>query len=91
MQKVYLVMRKNIGIVVGSYPLGVSPMIIHTAKVLATSEFQVDIFINEKTFWESPVKFTEPKIRVVMCKSRPLREENIIWWIMDRLRRKVAP
>lgn len=87
-------MEKKIGIVVGSYPLGVSPMIIQTAKMLATSGFQVDIFINEKTFWESPVKFTEPKIRVVMCRSRPLREEDIIGWIIwgiiDRLGRKVV-
>ena len=86
--------EKKIGIVLGSYPLGVSPMIIHTARMLATSGFQVDIFINEITFLESPVNFTEPNIRVVMCKSRPRKEEDIIrwiiWGIMERLGRKIV-
>ena len=87
-------MEKKIGIVVGTYPLGVSPMIIHTARMLAASGFQVDIFIDEKTFWASPVKFTESKIRVVMCKSRPRREDNIIGWIiweiMERLGKRIV-
>ena len=53
---------KKIGIIIFGYPLGMSPMIINSAILLAQEGYEVHIFINEDSFELSKISFNDQNI-----------------------------
>lgn len=76
---------RAVAIVMYGYPLGVSAMIVNTARMFAARGWGVDIFIDRETLCKSPVQFEEADIRVVpivplaqeSAADRPVR--NPLW------------
>ena len=55
---------RRLAIFMFSYPLGVSDVIVNSAKKLADAGFYVDIFIDEVSFGISPIFFKHDRIQV---------------------------
>jgi len=56
--------KKNIAFILCRYPLGISSMIVNSIRLFAQQGFSVDIYINKKTYEESPLDFANPLVRI---------------------------
>jgi glycosyltransferase involved in cell wall biosynthesis len=58
-------MRK-IGLVLLRYWLGISVSVIEIARALAADGWAVDVFIDQETFSNAPIRFSTPNINVIV-------------------------
>lgn len=63
-------MRKKVAFIMYHYPLGVSSMILNSAKMFARNGIGVDIYIDRDTFNASPASFNEDNIKIIFYEKR---------------------
>ncbi len=75
--------KPSIGIFLFSYPLGVSDVITQTARRLSEAGYDIDVFVDEVSFSQSPFNFEGSNIRIVQvvlsASSSGLREAVRRW------------
>lgn len=63
--------KKKIGLIMFWYPIGVSPALINLAEFLAKANFQVHIFIDDNTFQQTKVNFSDKNIILHLIRKIP--------------------
>ena len=61
---------QKIAIILTSYPLGCSTMIISAAKMFAQLGHEVNIFIDEREFLFCPIDFSEKNIQIILVDKK---------------------
>jgi glycosyltransferase involved in cell wall biosynthesis len=66
------IMKNRVAFVLYRYPLGVSLMVINSIRMFAQRDINVDVYMDEAVFNESPVKFDQKNIRVFLYSNTGL-------------------
>lgn len=63
-------MKKKVAFIMYHYPLGVSSMILNSARMFARNGIAVDIYIDRDTFNASPASYKEDNINIIFYERR---------------------
>lgn len=63
-------MKERVAFVLYRYPLGVSSMIINSARMFAKNGIEVDIYMDKINFDVSPAAFKEDNVKIILYEPR---------------------